>query len=52
MIELMRKKYLIMEMMNNQNEKENVQDKLVNGKKIERNSMQLMYTFFKFKNVV
>ena len=24
----------------------------VNGKKIERNSMQLMYTFFKFKNVV
>ena len=28
MIELMRKKYLIMEMMNNQNEKENVQDKI------------------------
>lgn len=26
--------------------------KLVNGKKIEINSMQLMYTFFKFKNVV
>ena len=28
MIELMRKKYLIMEMMNNWNEKENVQDKI------------------------
>ena len=28
MIELMRKKYLIMEMMNNQNEKEDVQDKI------------------------
>ena len=28
MIELMRKKYLIMKMMNNQNEKEDVQDKI------------------------
>ena len=28
MIEVMRKKYLIMEMMNNWNEKENVQDKI------------------------